>query len=124
MSRVHFGRADQVEPRETHTTTPSSWRRVDGDASRHLISTQIDTEVFGDLRVVEEDEQFEGLEDGLVVDELLGQEARGREHGQSPVLELLRLHLGEGLRVRGLEAEGVEADVARVVVLVEEARLR
>ena len=115
MSRVH------VETRETHTTTPSSWRR---DASRHLISTQIDTEVFGDLRVVEEDQQLERLEDGLVVHELLGEEARGREHGQSPVLELLRLHLSKGLGVRGLEAEGVEADVAGVVVLVEEARLR
>ena len=119
-----MSRGRQVEPRETHTTTPSSWRRVDGDASRHLISTQIDTEVFGDLRVVEEDEQFERLEDGLVVHELLGEEARGREHREAAVLELLRLHLGELGRVRGLEAERVEADVARVVVLVEETRLR
>ena len=97
---------------------------VEGNASRHSISTQIDTEVFGDLRVVEEDEQFERLEDGLVVHELLGEEARGREHGQSPVLELLRLHLGELGRVRGLEAERVEADVAGVVVLVQNTRLR
>ena len=112
-----MSRGRQVEPRETHTTTPC-------DASRHLISTQIDTEVLRDLRVVEEDEQFERLEDGLVVDELLREEAGGREHGEAAVLELLRLHLGELGRVRGLEAEGVEADVAGVVVLVEDARLR
>tara|TARA_B100000459_G_scaffold66963_1_gene36936 strand:+ start:223 stop:543 length:321 start_codon:yes stop_codon:yes gene_type:complete len=97
---------------------------VEGNASRHSISTQIDTEVFGDLRVVEEDEELEGLEDRLVVDELLGEEARGREHGQAAVLELLRLHLGELGRVRGLEAERVEADVARVVVLVQNTGLR
>ena len=91
---------------------------------RDVAGGQVDAEILRDLRVVEEDEQFERLEDGLVVHELLGEEARGREHGQAAVLELLRLHLGELGRVRGLEAERVEADVAGVVVLVEDARLR
>ena len=82
---------------------------------RDVARREVDAEVLRDLRVVEEDEELEGLEDGLVVHELLGEEARGREHGESPILELLRLHLGELGRVRGLEAEGVEADVAQVV---------
>merc|ERR1711943_180839 len=74
--------------------------------SRDVARREADAEVFGDLRVVEEDEQFEGLEDGLVVDELLREETRGREHREAAVLQLLRLHLSEGFRVRGLRPSG------------------
>ena len=61
----------------------------------------------------------EVLDDALAVDELLEEEAGDRDHGEAAVLEFLGRHLGEFLRVRGLEAGRVEADVARVVLVLE-----
>merc|ERR1719213_799678 len=58
--------------------------------------------------------------DADVVGELLRDETGDREHGEAAVLELLGLDLSELGAVGGLEAERVEADVARVVVVVEE----
>mmetsp|Transcript_7566 Transcript_7566/g.25880 ORF Transcript_7566/g.25880 Transcript_7566/m.25880 type:complete len:288 (-) Transcript_7566:35-898(-) len=80
---------------------------------------EVEAELLVHLGLVEEEEEAEGLEDGLVVDELLRDEAGRREHREAAVLELLRRHLVELGGVRGLEAQGVEADVAGVVVLVE-----
>jgi hypothetical protein len=65
----------------------------------------------------------EVLEDSLSVGELLGHESRGGKHGEAAVLELLGLHGDELGRVLGLEAEGVEAEVAGDVVGAEEAGL-
>ncbi|CAH0374704.1 unnamed protein product [Pelagomonas calceolata] len=66
----------------------------------------------------------EVLDDALAVDELLEEEASDRDHGEAAVLELLGSHLGEFLRVRGLEAGRVEADVAGVVLVLEAAERR
>merc|ERR1711924_511472 len=66
----------------------------------------------------------EVLDDALAVDELLKEEAGDRDHSEAAVLELLGSHLGEFLRVRGLEAGGAEADVARVVLVLEAAERR
>merc|ERR1719238_904329 len=51
--------------------------------------------------------------------ELLDDHARGGEHGEAAVLELLGLHLLERLGVLGLEAERVEVEVARRVARAE-----
>merc|ERR1719324_1887147 len=59
--------------------------------------------------------------DDLAVDELLRDEARDREHGEAAVLQLLRGHHLELRRIGRLEAERIEADVTRVVVVREEA---
>ena len=50
---------------------------------------------------------------------LLHQHAGNADHGQAPVVELLRLHRRECLVGLGLEAEGVEAEVSRGVVVPE-----
>merc|ERR1719152_107482 len=66
-----------------------------------------------------DDLEAERVVDGQVVDELLRDEAGDGEHRDAAVLELLGLHglvLG---RVRGLEAQRVEPDVARVVRLLQ-----
>merc|ERR1719408_578889 len=65
---------------------------------------------------------LEVLEDGDAVDELLGDEAHGGEHGDAAVLQFLGLHLSERLRCVWLEAERVEFDVTRVIVVVQEVR--
>merc|ERR1719478_1058508 len=56
---------------------------------------------------------------GLAGDGLLQQEGGGGEHGEAAVRELLLLHLAELGGVLGLEAERVEAEVARVVAGAE-----
>merc|ERR1719502_2405403 len=56
--------------------------------------------------------------DAHAVGELLCDEARDSEHRQPPVLQLLRLHLRELSTVRRLETCRIEADVARVVPIV------
>ena len=63
------------------------------------------------------------LEEGLVGDELLGDDAGAGEHGEAAVVELLRLHRHQARLVLGLEAERVEAEVARQVVGAERAHL-
>merc|ERR1719353_1755532 len=56
---------------------------------------------------------------------LLREEARGGDHREAGVRELLLLHQGELDRVLGLEAERVEAEVAgRVVGLERRGRLQ
>mmetsp|Transcript_43700 Transcript_43700/g.128671 ORF Transcript_43700/g.128671 Transcript_43700/m.128671 type:complete len:388 (+) Transcript_43700:96-1259(+) len=55
----------------------------------------------------------------LVGDGLLREEARGGDHAEAAVLQLLGLHLAELGRVLGLEAERVEAQVARDVADIE-----
>merc|ERR1719263_1859545 len=54
---------------------------------------------------------------------LLREEARGGEHREPAVLQLLGLHLAEAGLVLGLEAERVEAEVARVVARLEALHL-
>lgn len=63
------------------------------------------------------------LDDGLPVDELLRDESCRGEHGETAVLELLRLHGLELLGVFGAEPEGVEANVSGGVVVTEEELL-
>eukprot|EP00629_Pelagomonadales_sp_RCC1024_P003302 CAMPEP_0119270224 /NCGR_PEP_ID=MMETSP1329-20130426/7307_1 /TAXON_ID=114041 /ORGANISM="Genus nov. species nov., Strain RCC1024" /LENGTH=279 /DNA_ID=CAMNT_0007270235 /DNA_START=53 /DNA_END=890 /DNA_ORIENTATION=- len=67
---------------------------------------------------------LEVLEDAEAVDELLRHEARDGEHGHAAVLQLLGRDVRELGRVRGLEARGVEADVAGVVRVLEAAEGR
>merc|ERR1719149_171164 len=61
----------------------------------------------------------EGAAPGLAGGGLLCHEAGGREHTDAAVLELLGLHLAQLRWVGGLEAKGVEAEVARGVVRAE-----
>ena len=63
------------------------------------------------------------LDNGLPVDELLRDESCRGEHGETAVLELLRLHGLELLGVLGAEPEGVEANVSGGVVVTEEELL-
>ena len=63
------------------------------------------------------------LEDSLSVDQFLCHEASGGKHSKTAVLKLLGGHDIEFLRVIGLEAEGIEANVSRVVVGTEETWL-
>ena len=58
-------------------------------------------------------------EDADRAHEFLHQHAGDADHGQAPVVELLRLHRRECLLGLGLEAKGVEAEVSRVVFLPE-----
>ena len=53
--------------------------------------------------------------DSLSVDQLLGEETSGGEHGKTTVLEFLGLHELEFSGVFGLEAEGIESEVTRDV---------
>merc|ERR1719331_2456661 len=55
----------------------------------------------------------------LVGDGLLREEARGGDHGEAAVRELLLLHQPELRRVGRLEVERVEVEVARVVAVAE-----
>ena len=56
-----------------------------------------------------------------MVDGLLRQESSRSQHGQTTVLELLRLHDFELRRISGLQTQGIKAQVAWGVVLPEEA---
>merc|ERR1719407_273736 len=56
---------------------------------------------------------------GLARDGLLRQEARGGDHREAAVRELLLLHQAELGRVLRLERERVEAEVVRVVARLE-----
>ena len=59
--------------------------------------------------------ETEVFEDALSVDQLLGAHTRGRKHGQTSVLELLRLHVGKVLSVLGLNGRS-KSNVTGVVV--------
>ena len=59
--------------------------------------------------------ESEVFEDALSVDQLLGAHTRGRKHGQTSVLELLRLHVGKVLSVLGLNGRP-KSNVTGVVV--------
>ena len=47
--------------------------------------------------------------DLFAIDELLDDETHGSKHGQTSVVEFLRLHLRKGRGVFGLQAERVKA---------------
>ena len=53
------------------------------------------------------------------VDELLHQHSGDADHGQAPVVELLRLQIPEGSGALGFDSEGVESEVSWDVVLLE-----
>ena len=65
----------------------------------------------------------EGLEcggNGFVADLLLNAHARGGEHSEATVLQLLGLHLGKLLGGAWLQSKGVKSNVPGVVVVPEE----
>ena len=63
------------------------------------------------------------LDDPLSVSKLLSHETDSGKHGKAPVLELLGLHDLECLRVSGLQAKRIEANVTRGVRITEKSRL-
>ena len=51
--------------------------------------------------------------------QLLSDHTSRSEHRKTSILQLLRLHDGKFLGILGFQAEGIESDIARVMVIVQ-----
>ena len=63
------------------------------------------------------------FQDSLAVNQFLGKETGGGNHGQAAVLQFLGLQFGEFSRVFGLQAKRIESQVTRDVFLTQKTRL-
>ena len=94
-----------------------SSRRLDTEERRHRRGARPWGPRTGDARKRRRDRGLDGLEPGeepRLRGDLLGDHARDAEHGEAADRELLGAEVG-----LGLEVERIEAQVARVVVLLE-----
>ena len=54
-----------------------------------------------------------------LLNQLLGDHTSRSEHRKTSILQLLRLHDGKFLGILGFQAEGIESDIARIMVVVQ-----